>query len=521
MKTPLTPLALANRAFKYYDQRLAIIDGDYEETYGTWAQRIFRVARALIDSGIKPGDRVAALMPNTGPMLDMFYAVPWVGAILVPLNTRLAVDDYAYILDHSGARLVVVDVTLWPLIAPLQESLPTVWVSRGSAAGLPEYEAVLGRFSGDPLPLPDIDEDATMTLNYTSGTTARPKGVELTHRNLMANAVDFAYHLQVGLGDVYLHTLPMFHVNGWGGVWAVTGVGGVHVTLPKVDGSQIWRLIREHRVTRLCGAPAVMNIMIHSPDAAHVDQPIRLGTAGAPPPASIIERMESLGFEILHVYGLTEVSPFITVSEWLPEERHRPVAERALRSARQGIPQLLSGEVRVVRPDNTEVAEDGEELGEIVCRGNVVMKGYYQDPDATAKVLRDGWFHTGDLAIVHPDHYIEIRDRDKDIIISGGENISSVEVESVLYRHPQIQEAAVIGVPDAKWGETVKAIVVLKKDAALDPHDIIRFCRDYLAHFKAPTSVDIVAELPRTASGKVQKFILREPYWKEQTKRVN
>ncbi len=521
MKTPLTPLSLADRAFKYRDRRLAVIDGDQQQTYGDWARRIFQVARALMDAGIKPGDRVAALMPNTGPMLDLFYAVPWIGAILVPLNTRLAADDYAYILRHSGSRLVVVDRTLWPLLVPLQDALPTVWVSRGSVAGLLQYETVLSRFSPDPLPVPSIDEDATMTLNYTSGTTARPKGVELTHRNLMTNAVDFAFHLQIGLGDVYLHTLPMFHVNGWGGVWAVTGVGGVHVTLPKVDGTQIWQLIRQHGITRMCGAPAVMNIMINSPDAARVEHAVRLGTAGAPPPASIIERMESLGFDILHVYGLTEVSPFITVSEWLPEERHLPVAERARQSARQGIPQLLSGEVRVVRPDDTQVAEDGEEMGEIVCRGNVVMKGYYQDPDATAKALRGGWFHTGDLAVVHPDHYIEIRDRDKDVIISGGENISSVEVESVLYRHPAIQDAAVIGVPDAKWGETVKAIVVLKEDMAVDSSEIIRFCRDHMAHFKAPTSVDIVAELPRTASGKVQKFILREPYWKKTPKRVN
>ncbi len=521
MNTPLTPLQLADRGFKYYGKRLALIDGERRYTYDEWSQRIFRLARALQDAGVKAGDRVAVLMPNTGPMLDMFYAVPWIGAVLVPLNTRLVADDYGYILDHSESRLIVIDGDLWPLLEPLKDRLPPLWVSGKSVEGQVDLEPLLSSHSGDPLPLPDIREDDTMTLNYTSGTTARPKGVELTHRNLLINAVDFTYHLQVSLGDVYLHTLPMFHVNGWGGVWAVSGVGGVHVTLPKVEGARIWEAIRQNDVTRMCGAPAVLNMMIHTASSSGVSHPVLVATAGAPPPAAIIERMESLGFKILHVYGLTEVSPFITVSEWVPEERNWPVDQRAIRSSRQGISQLLAGEVRVVRADGTDVHENGEEMGEIVCRGNVVMKGYYKDPQATEKSMRGGWFHTGDLAVVHPDHYIEIRDRDKDVIISGGENISSVEVESVLYRHPAIADAAVISVPHEKWGETVKAIVVPKAGMNPTQEDIIRFCREYLAHFKCPTSVEVVSALPRTASGKVQKYLLREPFWKDQGKRVH
>lgn len=521
MNIPLTPLQFAERAFKYFEQRVAIVDGEDRVTYKEWAGRIFQGARALQAMGIRPGDRVAALMPNTGTMLDLFYAVPWIGAILVPLNTRLAADDYAYILEHSGARLLMVDVRLWPLVEPIRRGLPTVWTVGGWVEGCSRYESMREQHAGDPLPLPPLQEDDTVTINYTSGTTARPKGVELTHRNIVINAVDFAYHLQVGLGDVYLHTLPMFHVNGWGGVWAVTGVGGVHVPLPVMDGPKIWAAIRRHGVTHLCGAPAVLGMVVEAADGAPLPRSVRATTAGAPPPAAIIERMEAAGFKVLHVYGLTEVSPFITVSEWLPEEREWPARQRATRSSRQGIALLLSGDLRVVRPDGQDVAEDGEEMGEIICRGNVVMKGYYRDPEATAKAIREGWFYTGDLAVVHPDHYVEIRDRAKDVIISGGENISSVEVEAVLYGHPAVREVAVIGVPHDRWGETPMAVVALRDGAQVTGDALIRFCRDHLAHFKAPTAVSFVEALPRTASGKVQKFQLREPYWSGRDKRVN
>ncbi len=521
VKTPLTPLALADRAFKYYDRRLAILDGEYQDTYGSWAKRIFRLARALKAAGVREGDRVATLMPNTRYMLDMFYAVPWIGGILVPLNTRLVSEDYGYILAHSGASILVVDSNLWPAVESLGDRLPEVWITGSRIEGYPDYDRLLQEYSDEPIALPEINEDDTMTLNYTSGTTARPKGVELTHRNLLINAMDFAYHLNVGIGDVYLHTLPMFHANGWGGVWAVSGVGGVHVTLPKVEGNIIWELIRRHGVSRMCGAPAVLNMILQTAKTQEVTKPLRVATAGAPPPAAIIERMESLGFQVLHVYGLTEVSPFITVSEWIPEEKSDLVENRAQRSAYQGVAQILAGEVRVVRPDGHDVEENGQDMGEIICRGNVVMKGYYRQPEETAKAIRNGWFHTGDLAVVHDDHYIEIRDREKDVIISGGENISSVEVESVLFRHPSVQDAAAIGVPHQKWGETVKAIVVAKPGLTPTEAEIIAFCRDNMAHFKAPTSVDFVTELPRTASGKVQKFVLREPYWAERVKRIN
>ena len=370
---------------------------------------------------------------------------------------------------------------------------------------------------------PDIDENQLLTLNYTSGTTSKPKGVMLTHRGNYLNAANFMYHLGVSHDDVYLHTLPMFHANGWGGVWALTAAGGTHVCLRKVDPPLILELFEKKKITLLCGAPTVVNMLVNEPKAKEIKMQTnpRMATAGAPPAAALIHKaQEILGLNMIHVYGLTETSPFILYCEWKKEFDGKTADEQAAIKARQGIELAFNGETKVVHQDGEEVAWNGEELGEIITRGNVVMSGYYKDPITTAAAIRDGWFHTGDLAVTHPDGFIEIRDRAKDLIISGGENISSTEVEGVLYKHPAVLETAVIAIPDEKWGEVAKAIIVLQPDSKVTEEEIIQFCRSELAHFKAPKAVEFVDALPKTATGKLQKFRLREMYWTG-PKRVN
>ena len=389
------------------------------------------------------------------------------------------------------------------------------FVALGSAAGRKgwiEYEAAIAG-AGPDFVDPDIDEDDLLSLNYTSGTTARPKGVMITHRNAWINVVGTLVHLHMGVDDRYLWTLPMFHANGWTFVWIVTAVGGTHICLPRVDPAKAFELIRNERVSWLCAAPTVLIALANAPAEARQDVPrgVNVVTAGAPPAAATIERMEGeFGWEMTQVYGLTETSPFITICEPRPEHRRLAPVDRAVIKARTGVELITSGDLRVVDSDGKDVALNGQELGEIVVRGNVVMKGYYNDPEATNKVMGDGWFHTGDAAVMHPDGYVEIRDRLKDVIISGGENISSVEVEGVLLRHPSVQEAAIVGLPHEKWGEAPHAYVVLKQGATATEAELIQLCRDRLAHFKAPHSVTFVQELPKTATGKIQKYMLRK-----------
>ncbi|AEJ38326.1 AMP-dependent synthetase and ligase [Sulfobacillus acidophilus TPY] len=520
MIVPVTPLDFGRRAFKLYPDRLAVVDGPLRLTYRDLAERTYRLAHGLKAAGLRPGDRVAVLAPNTHTMLETFYGVPWAGLVLVPLNTRLTPEEYRYILTHSGSRALIADGRLWPLIAPVAEGLPLILVDGDAPPGTLAYEDWLSRQSADPIPLDVPDENGLITLNYTSGTTSRPKGVMLTHRNTFMNAVNFLLHHRMAITDRYLHTLPLFHVNGWGDAWAVTAVGAVHVMMSKVEGQAMWDLIHQEGVTALCGAPAVLNMLATTPHAP-LDHPVRIATAGAPPPAALLQTLAQEGIEILHVYGLTEVSPWITVSEIRPEDHTLSPEALAAKMSCQGVEQILAGEVKVVHEDGTEVAHDGQDLGEIVNRSNVVMAGYYQDPEKTAEVIRDGWFHTGDLAVVHSDGSIQIRDRAKDIIISGGENISSVEVEDVLYRHPGVYEAAVVAVPDDKWGETPKAFIVPKPGMTVTAEELRQFCRDRLAHYKVPTSFEFVEALPRTASGKVQKYVLRKPYWEGRQSHVN
>jgi len=491
-----------------------VVDGVARFTYEQFFDRCDRWSGALQRFGIAAGDRVAYIAPNTHAMLESFYAVPQIGAVVVPINYRLTPDDFAYIIQHSGARIVCAHgdhLDAVDRIRPQLTSVEQFVALEGERDGWLRYEEIVA--AADPrFTQPEIDECDLIAINYTSGTTSRPKGVMITHRNAYLNIVGTLLHLPMQANDRYLWTLPMFHANGWTFVWIVTAVGAAHVCLRKFDPAAVFALVRSESISMMCAAPTVLIAIANAPvpGVAPLPKSIRVVTAGAPPAAATIERIEQeLGWTITHVYGMTETSPFITVCEMRPEHADLAPPERAVVKARQGVELITSGELLVVADDGSEVPHDGETLGEIVVRGNVVMKGYYNDPEATAQALRGGWMHTGDAAVVHPDGYVEVRDRMKDVIISGGENISSVEVEGVLLRHPAVQEAAIVGLPDAKWGEAPHAFVVLKPGAAATAEELRTFARERLAHFKAPHTVTFITELPKTATGKIQKFVLR------------
>jgi fatty-acyl-CoA synthase len=515
METPLTPLEFMRRTRRLHPRREGVVDGDLRLTYEQFFDRCDRWSTALQRIGVHQGDRVAYIAPNVHQQLESFYAVPQIGAVLVPINYRLTAEDFAYIIEHSGATVVCAREEFLEGVDSIRDRIPEVkhFVAlTGTRAGWLDYEAALMTQS-PAVARPDIAEGDLLTINYTSGTTARPKGVMITHRNAYLNAVGTLIHLRLGIGDRYLWTLPMFHANGWTFVWIVTAAGGTHICLPKPDPAAIFRLVREERVTWLCASPTVLIPLANASADIRADVPrgVHVVTAGAPPAAATIERLEGeLGWEVTQVYGLTETSPFISVCDPLPEHAALPAAERAVIKARQGVELITSGDLRVVDTETgQEVPHDGSTIGEIVVRGNVVLKGYYRDPEATEKAVRDGWFHSGDAAVVHPDGYAEIRDRIKDVIISGGENISSVEVEGCLLRHPAIQEVAVVGLPHERWGEAPCAFVVLKAGQTATEQELKDFARARLAHFKAPQWVTFVDELPKTATGKIQKFVLR------------
>ena len=525
MEVALTPLEFARRARALYSDREAVVDGSLRLTYGQFFDRCDRFSSALQALGVRPGDRVAYIAPNTHAQLESFYAVPQIGAVLVPINYRLSPDEFAFIINHSGATVLCAHEDYLDTLEALRRQLPRVrhfialegrppGAEPGKsepAGGWLDYETLVSGAS--PLfEAPEIGERDLLTINYTSGTTSRPKGVMITHRNAYINTIGTLLHLPMQPGDRYLWTLPMFHANGWTFVWTVTAVGGVHVCLRKIEPAKLFDLVRAERVSMLCAAPTVLiSIAGAPPEARGVLPPgLRVVTAGAPPAAATIERIEGeLGWTITHVYGLTETAPFITVCEARPEHDALNARDRAIVKARQGVELITSGHLRVVDETDQDVPRDGTTVGEIVVRGNAVMEGYYNDPDATAAALRGGYFRSGDAAVVHPDGYVEIRDRLKDVIISGGENISSVEVEGVLLRHPSVHEAAVVGVPDPKWGEAPQAFVVLKPGCEATPDDLRTFVRERLAHFKCPHSFTFVTELPKTATGKIQKFVLR------------
>jgi len=515
METPLSPVDFARRTRRLHGAREAVVDGELRLTYEQFFDRCDRWSSALQGLGVAQGDRVATIAPNTHAQLEAFYAVPQIGAVLVPINYRLTAEDFVYIVNHSGSTVVCVHSDYLAAVDEVRDQMPEVrhFVAfEGAADGWLDYESAIGG-AGPGFTKPEISERDLLSINYTSGTTARPKGVMITHRNAAMNTIGTLLHLPIAVGERYLWTLPMFHANGWTFTWTVTAAAGTHICLRKVDPATIFALIRDEKVSWLCAAPTVLISLANAPAAVRGEVPagVHVVTAGAPPAAATIERMEGeFGWEITQAYGLTETAPFITVCAPLPEHEGLAPADRAILKARQGVELLTSGELKVVDDDGQEVPADGQTVGEIVVRGNVVMQGYYNDPEATERAMGDGWFHTGDAAVVHPDGYTEIRDRLKDVIISGGENISSVEVEGVLLRHPAVQEVAIVGLPDEKWGETPHAFVVLREGASATEADIITLARERLAHFKAPRGVTFVDELPKTATGKIQKFVLRK-----------
>jgi fatty-acyl-CoA synthase len=514
MEVALTPLAFGRRTRALYSDREAVVDGDLRLTYAQFFDRCDRWSAALQKLGVKAGDRVAYIAPNTHAHLESFYAVPQIGAVLVPINYRLSPDEFAYIITHSGATVVCAHEDYLDSVGRLTEQIAVVrhFVAlEGRREGWHDYEALVADAPAEFI-RPAIDERDLLTINYTSGTTSRPKGVMITHRNAYMNSVGTLLHLPMRMSDRYLWTLPMFHANGWTFVWTVTAVGATHVCLRKVDPARVFELVAAEGVSIFCAAPTVLIGVSNVPAdrRAGAAKGVRVVTAGAPPAAATIERIErELEWTITHVYGLTETAPFITVCEHRPDHDALTLTERAVIKARQGVELITSGELRVVDEEGHDVPRDGATVGEIIVRGNVVMKGYYNDDEASAHALRGGYFHSGDAAVVHPDGYVDIRDRIKDVIISGGENISSVEVEGVMLRHPAVQEVAVVGLPDAKWGEAPHAFVVLKPGATATAEELRTFTRDALAHFKTPQTVTFVAELPKTATGKIQKFVLR------------
>ena len=517
MQVPLLIDDFLDRAAALYPSKVAVVDGERRFTYAQLAERVNRLSNALLGLGLEQGDRVCILSPNSHFFLESFYATARIGLVLVPLNFRLTPEDHEYIIQHAGVKTVLVDYEYTHMVDAIRDNLGTVehWIvaayERGDYPGWVDWEElVAGASSGMP-PVPERDENDTVSINYTSGTTARPKGVMLTHRNLYINAYSLITHLRIAHEDVELWTLPMFHCNGWGGVYALTGMGGTHVVLRTIDAAKIFELIAAEKVTFACMAPTVLRAILDYPDRGQHDvttEP-RFVLAGAPPPAAFIERLEKeLGWHFLQIYGLTETAPFLTSSQ--PD--YATAREDYPRRARAGIPGI--GVDLTLRDDaGNEVPKDGRTVGEICARSNVIFKGYWEQPEETDRAIHDGYFHTGDLAVWDDIHNIHIVDRKKDVIISGGENISSPDIEDTLYKHPAVLDCAVIGVPHDKWGESPKAIIVVREGESATEEDLIAFCRDNMAHFKCPTSIDFVAALPRTATGKLQKYKLREPYW--------
>lgn len=514
METALTPIDFARRARKLYGDREAVVDGTWRLTYNQFLNRCDRWSSTLQKLGVAQGDRIAYIAPNTHAQLESFYAVPQIGAVLVPINYRLTAEDFVYLINHSGARVVCAHSDYLAAVESVRSRLPAVehFVAlEGSHPGWLDYEAMLVEGASN-FTRPEIRESDLLTINYTSGTTSRPKGVMITHRNAYMNSVGTLVHEHMSSADRYLWTLPMFHANGWTFVWTVTAAGATHICLPKVDPRLVFELVEKEMVTMLCAAPTVLISLANADEKLRrqARRGVRVLTAGAPPAASTIERLEGeLDWTVTQVYGLTETAPFITVCESRAEDAQLSTQERAVIKARQGVELITSGETKVIDEEGGEVSRDGKTVGEIVVRGNVVMEGYYNDPEATNEAMRGGWFHTGDAAVVHPDGYIEIRDRLKDVIISGGENISSVEVEGVLLRHPAVQEVAIVGLPHERWGEAPHAFVVRRNGADVSEDELREFARSHLAHFKAPHNVTFIDELPKTATGKIQKYVLR------------
>ena len=519
---PLSPLGFLERSAAVFPDHTAVIHGSQSFTYAEFFARCRRLAGALAGRGIAAGDTVAVIAPNIPALLEAHYGVPAAGAVLCAINTRLDARTVAFILEHGGAKLLLTDRELSPVVKEalaLLERPPVVididdpLAHAGELLGEKDYEALLDEGPADhPWRLPE-DEWQAIALNYTSGTTGNPKGVVYHHRGAYLNALGNLLVWHAPAHPVYLWTLPMFHCNGWCFTWSVTAMAGTHVCLRRIEPGAVFDAIEAHGVTHLCGAPIILNMLVNAPDAAkrRFDRTIEIATGGAAPPSAIIDGMAKLGFRVTHLYGLTETYGPTTMCAWQDAWDDLSSADLATMLARQGVGYPTLEGQRVMDPESMiPLPADGEAMGEMMIRSNTVMKGYLKDADATANAFRGGWFHTGDLGVTHPDGYVEIKDRAKDIVISGGENIPTIEVESVLYRHPAVLEAAVVARPDEKWGETPCAFVDLKDGAdGVTAEQIITFCRDHMAHFKAPKSV-VFGPLPKTSTGKIQKFALRD-----------
>jgi len=514
MIVPFSVSDFIDRAVTVYGDRLGVIDEPDQPapslgalTYAEVAALARRQAAKLDELGVGPGDRVAIVSHNSGRLLTSFFGVAGFGRVLVPVNFRLRPDEVSYIVEHSGARVLLVDPELDDELSEVKAEFRFVLGNDDDLYAAPPDEG-----GAEPRPW-EPDESATATINYTSGTTARPKGVQITHRNIWTNAVTFGLHAGVSDRDVYLHTLPMFHANGWGMPYVMTGMGVPQVVLRKVDGAEILRRVEKYGVTVMCAAPAVVNAVLDAASTWDGAIPgrdrVRIICAGAPPPTKTIVRVEEeLGWEFIQIYGLTETSPLLTVNRGRSEWDDLPAEERAGKLVRAGTP-AIGVTLRV------------SESGEVLARSNVVLEGYWEQPEETEAALGDGWFHTGDGGVIGDDGYLTIQDRKKDVIITGGENVSSIEVEDVIFSHPDVAEVAVIGVPDEKWGETIKALVVKAEGSELTEADLIAYCKSKVAGYKAPTSVEFREVLARTATGKLQKFKLRAPYWEGRDRQVN
>jgi fatty-acyl-CoA synthase len=519
-RTELTPVSFLRRSAYLMPDKTAVVHGERRYTYRQFEERVNRLASRLRALGLRHLDRVAIIAPNTPAMLDAHFGVPAAGMVLVPINVRLNSDEVRYILDHSGAKVLLVDREFEGLVKAIDTARLTVVRIDDTGAPDDPYEQFLAGGAPEPCEPWLEDEYETISINYTSGTTGRPKGVMVHHRGAYLNAIGEAIETGMSFEAKYLWTLPMFHCNGWCFTWGVTAMMATHVCLRRVDPGRIWELIDGEGITNYCGAPTVHIGIVNDPKAHALDRPVTICVAGAPPSPTLLGRLKDLGFRPIHVYGLTETYGPHTVCAWNAEWDGRPADEQARLAARQGQGYVVADLVRVVDDKMNDVPMDAQTLGEVVMRGNNVMTGYFEQPDATAEAFRGGWFHSGDLAVWHPDGYIELRDRKKDIIISGGENISTIEVEQTVAKHPAVLECAVVAIPDEKWGERPKAFVTLKPGMQATAAEIMDFCRGHIAHFKCPAAIEF-GELPKTSTGKVQKFVLRDKEWGGKTKRIN
>ena len=517
-RSELTPVSFLRRSAYMFPEKTAVVYGGRRYSYSELEERVNRLSSRLREAGLEKGDRVAFLCPNTPPMLEGHFAVPAAGLVLVAINTRLGKDEVSYIVEHSGAKMAFVDSELEELLVDV-DGVETVRIDDTGEQGDP-YEDYLAE--GSPEPVPDVleDEEETISINYTSGTTGRPKGVMYTYRGAYLSALGNAIEIGMGYETRYLWTLPMFHCNGWTYPWAVTAVAGTHVCLRRVEPPRIWELFEEEGITHYCAAPTVQIGIVNEEAAYPLETPVTAAIAGAPPSPTLLGGLLELNIKPMHIYGLTETYGPMTTSGVHPEWEELEMDERAGLMARQGQGYTTADLVRVVDENMNDVERDGETMGEIVMHGNMVAKGYFENEEATEEAFEGGWYHSGDVAVWHPDGYVEIRDRNKDIIVSGGENISTIEVEQAVSRHPAVMEAAVVAIPDEKWGERPKAFVVLKKGQEATEDEIIDFCKERIARFKAPAAVEFT-ELPKTSTGKVQKFVLREKEWADREKQVN